>query len=292
MLLGIRMPESVLKRMLIDFLREDVGLGDITTEAVIPRGEKIRAQIVVKEPAVIAGIYELRILFKMLNIEFTGYVEDGEEVSSGTVIADLKGYGYEILTWERVLLNIIMRMSGIATATRRLVKKVSDAGIKVSISATRKTVPGLRYFDKRSVLIGGGDPHRLRLDDAFLIKDNHIIIAKGIEKALERVKSLSNFSKKIEVEVKNKCQAIQAAKLGADIIMLDNMKNEEAEETIQTLQIMNLRKKVLIEMSGGITEKNILEYAKLCPDVISVGSLTHSVRSIDFSLEVIEKNEC
>jgi nicotinate-nucleotide pyrophosphorylase (carboxylating) len=283
----LEIPKAVLQEKLMDFLREDAGLGDITTDAVVPAETQVHAQIIVKEPAVVAGILEAKALFEMLGAEFAAAVEDGDEVISGKVIAEVEGCGRAILAAERTALNILMRMSGIATATEKLVKKVRDAGLDVRVAATRKTAPGLRYFDKKAVMLGGGDPHRFRLDDAFLVKDNHIEIAGGIKEAMEKVRSVASFSKKIEVEAKTKGQALEAAKRGADIVMLDNMTLGEVEETIKALGVLNLRDKVLIEISGSITEKNLLDYAKLEPDVISLGSLTHSVRAINMSLEVI-----
>ncbi|MEM2111107.1 MAG: carboxylating nicotinate-nucleotide diphosphorylase [Candidatus Bathyarchaeia archaeon] len=277
-----------LEEELLKFLKEDVGLGDITTEAVIPEKSEIRAQIIVKEPAVVAGILEVKALFEMVGTLVACLVEDGDEVRPRTVVAEIEGDARSILTAERTALNILMRMSGIATATRKLVRKIKDAGFNTRIAATRKTAPGLRYFDKKAVMIGGGDPHRFRLDDAVLIKDNHIMIAGGIEEAIKRVRAVVSFSKKIEVEAKTVAQAIAAAKLGADIIMLDNMTVKEFEETMETLETLDLRDKVLIEISGNINEENILEYAKLEPDVISLGSLTHSVKAVDVSLEVVE----
>jgi len=159
-------------------------------------------------------------------------------------------------------------------------------GLNVRVSATRKTAPGLRYFDKRAVAIGGGDTHRFRLDDAILIKDNHISIVGGVDEAIRRARSAISFSKKLEVEVKTVREALEAAKAGADIIMLDNMSVGEVEEAIRSLRDEGLRDRVLIEVSGGIDEGNILEYARLKPDVISLGFLTHSVRAVDMSLEV------
>ncbi|MEM3479980.1 MAG: carboxylating nicotinate-nucleotide diphosphorylase, partial [Candidatus Bathyarchaeia archaeon] len=198
------------------------------------------------------------------------------------------GDGRALLSVERTALNIFSRMSGIATETRKLVKKIREAGLNVRVAATRKTAPGLRYFDKRAIVVGGGDPHRLKLDDQILIKDNHIIIAGSLEEALKRARLFGSFSKKIEVEAKDAEQAVLAAKLGAEIIMLDNMSVDEARRVIGSLREIGLRDKVLIEISGGINGENILEYAKLEPDIISVGTITHSVKSIDASLDVIE----
>jgi len=279
---------DLLKERIRDFLEEDIGLGDITTELVVPPEIRVRAQIVVKEAAVIAGLQELKTIFDMIGAKVKFLVNEGDEVSPNTVIAIIEGEGRALLSVERTALNIFSRMSGVATETRKLVKKVKEAGLNVRVAATRKTAPGLRYFDKRAVIIGGGDPHRLKLDDQILIKDNHIIIAGSLEEALKRARSLGSFSKKIEVEVKSAEQAVLAAKLGAEIIMLDNMSVEEARKVIESLKEIGLRNKILIEISGGINGENILEYAKLEPDIISVGTITHSVKSIDVSLDVIE----
>lgn len=280
--------ETLLKEKIKDFLEEDIGLGDITTEIIVPSGIKVRAQIIVKEPAVVAGLNEAKIIFEIVGARLLPNVKEGDEVQPGTPIAVIEGDGKGILLAERTVLNLLSRMSGIATGTRELIKKVREAGLNVRIAATRKTAPGLRYFDKRAVMIGGGDPHRFRLDDQILIKDNHIAIAGSLEEALRRALSQASFSKKIEVEAKTADDAVKAAKLGADIIMLDNMSIEEVHKVINTLRKLGLRDKVLIEVSGEITGSNILEYAKAGPDIISVGAITHSVKSIDMSLEVIE----
>ena len=280
------MLRSILRERLMDFLREDIGMGDLTTEAVVPAEVRVEAHIVVNEPAVIAGLYETSILFEIVEAEFKAEVEDGAEVSAGTIIAEINGSGRAILSVERTALNILMRMSGIATLTRRLISIIRREGLNVRVAATRKTAPGLRYFDKRAVAIGGGDTHRFRLDDAILIKDNHIRIAGGVGEAIRRARSAISFSKKLEVEAKTVCEALEAARAGADIIMLDNMSVGDVEEAIRSLRDEGLRDRVLIEVSGGIDEDNILEYARLKPDVISLGFLTHSVRAVDMSLEV------
>ena len=196
------MLRSILRERLMDFLREDIGMGDLTTEAVVPAEVRVEAHIVVNEPAVIAGLYETSILFEIVEVEFKAEVEDGAEVSAGTVIAEINGSGRAILSVERTALNILMRMSGIATLTRRLISIIRREGLNVRVAATRKTAPGLRYFDKRAVAIGGGDTHRFRLDDAILIKDNHIRIAGGVGEAIRRARSAISFSKKLEVEAK------------------------------------------------------------------------------------------
>ncbi|MEM2272891.1 MAG: carboxylating nicotinate-nucleotide diphosphorylase [Candidatus Bathyarchaeia archaeon] len=284
----MNLPETLLREKIKSFLEEDIGLGDVTTEIVVPKGIKVRAQIIVKEPSVVAGLNEAKIIFDVVGARFLANVEEGDEVPPGTPIAVVEGDGRCILLAERTVLNLLSRMSGIATETRSLIKKVREAGFNVRIAATRKTAPGLRYFDKRAVIIGGGDPHRFRLDDQILIKDNHIVIAGGLEEALKRALSSASFSKKIEVEAKTVDEAIKAARLGADIIMLDNMSVDEVQKVVNALKDLGLRDKILIEVSGEITKDNILEYVRLGPDIISVGAITHSVKSIDMSLEVIE----
>lgn len=284
----MEMLKAILRDRLKALLEEDIGLGDVTTNLIVPPGVKIRAQIMVKESAVIAGLSEMNILFSdVVGVKFTCLVNDGDDVLPNTAIAEVEGDGRAILMAERTALNLLSRMCGIATATRKFVKKIKDAGLNVHVAATRKTAPGLRYFDKKAVIIGGGDPHRFRLDDQILIKDNHIAIIGGVREALRMAYSSASFSKKIEVEVKTLDDAIDAAKSGADIIMLDNMSINEVSEIINALRRLNLREKVLIEVSGRINEENILEYAVLGPDIISIGEITHSAKSIDVSLEVI-----
>jgi len=284
----MKLPKALLRRKLLMFLEEDVGMGDITSEFVIPDGAKVKAQIIAKESCIVAGLYEMKLLFETLGIEVVKSVKDGDEVEAGTVIAEIIGDSHAVLMAERTVLNLLTRMSGIATATKRLLDKVKNHGRNIRIAATRKTAPGLRYFDKRAVAIGGGDTHRFRLDDAILIKDNHIFIAGGVENALKRVHSRVSFTKKVEIEVKKPEEALLAAKLGADIIMLDGMTPEKVKETMELLNRSNLRDRVLIEVSGNITEENITEYAKLEPDVISLGALTHSAKAVDMSLEIVK----
>ena len=282
----MRVPYALLRERLIQFLEEDIGFGDVTTELIIPDGVEVTAQIVAKEPMVAAGVLEVTVLFEIVGVKVIRSADDGSEVSPGEVVIEVRGPARAILTVERTALNILMRMSGIATTTRRLVNKIREAGLGTRIAATRKTAPGLRYFDKRAVIIGGGDPHRSSLDEAILIKDNHIAILGDVEKAVRKLRSAASFTKKVEVEVRTPEEAVEAAKLGADIIMLDNMAPSEVESAMKLLRAEGLRDKVLIEVSGGITEENILEYARLKPDVISLGFLTHSARAIDLSLEI------
>jgi len=283
------LPKVVLRERLLEFLKEDVGMGDVTSEAIVPLGLMAKAQIVTKEQCVVAGLSEAKTLFEMLDLKILRSVKDGDEVEAGAVIAEITGEGRAILTAERTALNLLTRMSGIATATRRSVEKMRESGCDVRIAATRKTAPGLMYFDKRAVEIGGGDTHRFRLDDAVLIKDNHIAVAGGVEEALKRARSATSFAKKIEVEVRKPEEALEAAQLGVDIIMLDNLSPDKVRQSIEALKRNGLRDKVLVEVSGGVTEENTTEYAEAGPDVISVGALTHSVKAVDMSLEIVRK---
>jgi nicotinate-nucleotide pyrophosphorylase (carboxylating) len=179
-------------------------------------------------------------------------------------------------------------MSGIATTTRRLVEKLRKAGLKTKIACTRKVAPGLLYFDKKAVWIGGGDPHRLHLDDLILIKDNHISVAGSIEKALKKAKQEASFSKKVEIEVARTEDALMAARKGADIVMLDNFSPEQVRTASKLLKKAGLLGKVLLEASGGITEDNILAYASAEIDIMSLGELTDSTKALDISLEILK----
>lgn len=285
------MPTFLLCEKLLRFLCEDVGMGDITTEAVVQTQVRTHAHIIAKEPFVVAGIYETKTLFKMLGLEVVKSVGDGDKVASGSEIMEVTGDTHAILTAERTALNILMRMSGIATSTKKLIEKVKNCSYKGIIAATRKTAPGLQYFDKRAVFLGGGETHRFQLDDAILIKNNHIKVGGGIEKAIEKARTIAGFIKKIEIEVETIEEAVRAAVSGVDIIMLDNMSPSKIMETMQVLRRRDLRNKVLVEISGGITEDNIIEYAECEPDIISIGSLTHSVKSVDISLKIeVEKS--
>jgi nicotinate-nucleotide pyrophosphorylase (carboxylating) len=191
-----------------------------------------------------------------------------------------------LLGIERTLLNLLARMSGIATKTRRLVKKIQESGYKTRIACTRKVAPGLLYFDKKATSLGGGDTHRLHLDDLIIIKNNHLAITGDIGKTLRKVRDTISFSKKIEIEVSGRREAQEAARAGADIIMLDNFSPSQIEETIALLEKEKLRSKVLIEASGGITEENILKIASTGVDIISLGEITNNVKALDINLRV------
>ena len=270
---------------LLGFLEEDAPFGDATSEAVIPEDIKARAVIIAKQEGIIAGVEEAKVLFEHFGVDVDVKKRDGEEVKRGDVILKLEGDARAILLVERTALNIMGRMSGIATEVKKLVERVKAVNPKVKIAGTRKTL--LKPIDKRAILIGGGEPHRFSLSDAILIKDNHLALVP-LEEAIKRAKAFSVY-KVVEVEVESLGDAVKAAKAGADVVMLDNMKPEEIEDTLDALKREGLRDRVKIEVSGGITPENIEEYAKLDIDVISLGYLTHSVRNFDVSLEIIGK---
>ncbi len=279
------LPQAILKEKLINFLKEDIGLGDITTNTLISKGTEAKGKIIAKEGFLLAGISEVKLLFSVLKLKTEGGFKDGDWVNFEDAILKVYGEAGSILMAERTALNLLMRMSGIATLTRYLLEKIKKLGVKTRISATRKVAPGLIYFDKKAVKIGGGDTHRLHLEDAILIKDNHIALVGGLEKAINLAKGVS-FTKKIEIEVKDREEAIKAALLGVDIIMLDNFSPAELKKTIDILKKKGLREKVIVEVSGNITEGNLVEYARFEPDVISLGQLTHSAKAVDINLIV------
>ncbi|MEM3105110.1 MAG: carboxylating nicotinate-nucleotide diphosphorylase, partial [Candidatus Bathyarchaeia archaeon] len=195
---------------LLRFLEEDLGFGDITSELLIPRGLKAKGVIVAKERGIVAGVEEAEMLFKHFSVDVKINCRDGDAVKPGDVVIEVEGDARSILTLERTVLNIMMRMSGIATETGALVEKIRKAGLNVKIAATRKTAPGLRALDKKAVMIGGGEPHRLRLDDAVLIKDNHIALVGSVKEAVRRARENVSFVKKIEVEAKTPGEALDA----------------------------------------------------------------------------------
>nr|MDO8091661.1 carboxylating nicotinate-nucleotide diphosphorylase [Candidatus Sigynarchaeota archaeon] len=274
-----------MEERLLEFLKEDLGFEDITTNALVPEKTTARARIICKGEGVIAGVQEACVIFRLLNIEFKPLVRDGDRVRKGQTVMELSGSARAILSAERTVLNIMMRMSGIATETSKLVEATKKVNSKIRIACTRKTTPGFRYFEKKAVALGGGDTHRFRLDDMILIKDNHLSIIGGVREAVKQARLKTSFSKKIEVEVENAEQALEAALAGADIIMFDNMPPEEAKKTLELLEERGLREKVLIELSGGITPENIKKYSALNVDIISMGYITHSARALDLSLD-------
>lgn len=280
------LPRKILEKKLLDILAEDIGQGDITTALTIPAESTSEAQIVAKEAGIAAGIEEAKVLLESLGLKVETLASDGEKINPKQTLMKIRGNTRTILSTERTILNIVSRMSGIATTTRRLVEKLQKAKLGTKIACTRKTAPGLLYLDKKAVLVGGGDTHRLHLDDMVLIKDNHIAVAGSIEVAMKRAKEVGSFTKKIEVEVSSAEDALAAAKAGADIIMLDNFSPKQVEKAMSRLEEAAFSGKVLIEASGGITAENILEFASKQVDIVSLGELTHSAKTLDLSLEI------
>jgi nicotinate-nucleotide pyrophosphorylase (carboxylating) len=262
------------------FLEEDLGYEDITTSSVLPEDVKALAEIVAKAQGVVAGVEEAKALLEHFNLRCRALKEDGEDINPGDVILEIEGSARAILMLERVVLNLLMRMSGIATATRRMVAIAQRYGVK--IAGTRKTTPGFRYFEKRAIAIGGGDMHRFRLDDAVLIKDNHLVLV-DIGEAIRRAKQV-NFTKKVEVEVGSVEEAKVALEAGADIVMLDNLSVEEVEHVLTLVEQRGYQ--AIIEVSGGITPDNLESYAKLRPHVISTGYITTRAEWLDMSLRL------
>jgi nicotinate-nucleotide pyrophosphorylase (carboxylating) len=269
---------------LLEFLKEDVPAGDVTSDAVIP-DISCTAVIRAEHDGTIAGVAEASALFAHFGTSVTTERKDGTEVKAGDVILRLSGKAKAILLVERTALNIMGRMSGIATATRTLAGVVRSISPACRVAGTRKTCPGFRRFDKKAVIIGGGDPHRMNLSDGILIKDNHLAVVP-LEKAIRAARSHSRY-KKIEVEVESSADAIHAAETGADIIMLDNMTPVQAKETVSALEKCGLRDRVTLEISGGINDNTLRDYAACGVDVISMGALTHTVKNFSLSLEIL-----
>lgn len=279
-------PRKILEAKLLEFLAEDVGQGDVTTAAIVPAEASVVAEIIAKEQGIIAGIEETTILAESLGLNLDAKVADGNAVKNKQVVAKLNGNARDILTVERTMLNLLSRMSGIATATRNLAEKIRKANLTASIAATRKTAPGLLYFDKKAVQVGGGDPHRMHLDDLVLIKDNHITIAGSAEAAVKKARAGVSFTKKIEIEVTSPEEAARAAEAGADIVMLDNFSLKHIRQTVELMKKRGLSGRTFLEASGGITAENLIKYASTGVNMLSLGEITHSCRSLNLSLEI------
>jgi len=267
------------------FLAEDIGRGDITTSSTVPPDVRGMGRFLAKEDLVICGMEVAEAVFVHLDAEVAEVettFSDGDEVNEGTIFGTLKGYADILLTGERVALNLLQRMSGVATLTRQFVKAIE--GTKAAIVDTRKTTPGLRLLEKYAVTVGGGKNHRMGLDDGVLIKDNHIALAGGIAEAVNAAKNTAGHLHKIEVEITNWAQLREAIEAGADIVMLDNQTPEEATKLVEMSR--NLNPNVLIEASGGMEIERVRSYAEAGVDLISVGRLTHSARAVDISFKI------
>ncbi len=274
----LRMIEIEAEYWLKNLLAEDLGFGDITSQLL--KEEKGSAFIMVKEDCVLSGLKYVEYLFELRGLQVELLFQDGEFAREGDKILKVSGLYRNIFEVERTALNLLTRMSGIATQTHELIEKVKKVNPHCRVASTRKTV--LKFFDKEAVVTGGGDSHRFRLDDMILIKDNHVRVL-GIEEALKRARRAS-FSKKVEIEVSKKEDAVKAVECGADIVMLDNMQPETARETVEAVRRVNPH--ILVEASGEITEENIGKYVEAGADIISLGCITHSVKAVNMSLEV------
>ena len=268
------------KKELLRFLAEDIGKGDITS-SLLPK-KIITAKIIARQNCILAGVRFAKEIFCLKECKVKVLKKDGSKIRPTQVVLKVSGYAKSILTCERTTLNLLTRMSGIATQTNSLVEKIRKVNSKSHIFATRKTAPGLRFFDKEAVKIGGGEKHRMSLDKMIMIKDNHL----AVDSLTNLIRKARKKYKKIEIEVENQSDTILAVREGATIIMLDNFSPKDIVKTITELKKLGLRNKVLLEASGGINSKNIQAFAKTGVDMISVGEITTSTRGIDFSLEI------
>ncbi|HCZ10837.1 MAG TPA: carboxylating nicotinate-nucleotide diphosphorylase [Nitrospiraceae bacterium] len=275
------MTNKLLKETIRLAMLEDIGHGDITSLLTVPEDSEAKARITAKEDFVLAGMPFVKEVFDAIDtsVAVRVSVQEGAAVKKGEVIAEISGNARSLLAGERISLNILQRISGIATMTRAYVEKVS--GLPVKIADTRKTTPGMRFMEKYGVKIGGGVNHRFGLYDGILIKDNHIKIAGGVGKAVGLTKNARHLLK-IEVEVKNFDELREALNAGADVIMLDNMSVDEMKEAVTIA-----KGRAVIEASGNVNLENIRGIAETGTDIISIGALTHSARAVDISMKII-----
>ena len=278
------MIDPQLKNIIENALSEDIGEGDITTSAIVTKNTIGLGEFLVKQDGIVAGLDVLEILYNIFDpeLKFKKNKNDGAKVLAGQVIATIEGNTASILTTERTALNFLQRMSGIATFAREFVGKIEHT--KAKILDTRKTAPGLRYIDKLAVKISGCENHRIGLYDMFLIKDNHIVVAGSITKAVNACKKFrksNGTNYKIEVETTNLEQVAEAIKCNVDFIMLDNFNISEMKKAVNLVN-----GKCLVEASGGIDLNSVKQIAETGVDFISVGALTHSVKALDISLEI------
>jgi len=263
-------------------IREDLGGGDLTSRAVIPETARAAGRYTAKQPLAVAGLPAAQRLLELLDpgLQFRLLVQDGDFVESGSVLAEVQGFARSVLSGERVSLNLLQRMCGIATLTHEYVECVK--GTKARVVDTRKTVPGLRVLDKYAVACGGGSNHRMGLFDAILIKNNHLVFHASIAEALRIARANADPSARIEVEIPSPEFVDAAIDAGADAILLDNFTVEQTREAV-----LRCRGRVPLESSGGITLETIRSYAEAGVDIISVGALTHSPPAADIHLRVI-----
>jgi len=280
---GSELPLPMIDAIVVRALEEDLGSGDVTTESCVPEDRLATANGVARKEIVACGIPVAARVFETVDgsLKFTAKVEEGARVKPGTVLFTVEGRARSLLTGERVALNLIQRMCGVSTATRKYVDALPE-GSKTRITDTRKTTPGLRLLERYAVRRGGGHNHRNDLGSAVLIKDNHIIAAGGVKTAIERARARAPHTSKIECEVDKLEQLEDAIAAGADIVLLDNMDTPTVEEAVR-----RTRGRALLEASGGITLERITELARAGVDAISVGALTHSTPAADIGLDFV-----
>jgi nicotinate-nucleotide pyrophosphorylase (carboxylating) len=276
--------EGALFAQVSAFLNEDIGRGDITTQSTVMRSQSAKGRFIAKEAMVVCGLEAAEAVFSTLDSQqqIEAFVADGDEVEEGKVIARTTGFADVLLAGERLALNLMQRLSGIATLTRRYVQAVE--GTRAQIVDTRKTTPGLRMLEKYAVTTGGGRNHRFGLDDGVLIKDNHIALAGGVATAVERARKAVGHLHKIEAEVSRERDLRDAVEAGADILLIDNQTPDETRRLVEIAR--SLKPDILLESSGGITLENVRAYAEAGVDLISVGALTHSARAVDISFKI------
>ena len=266
-------------------LCEDITSEDVSTAAVMPEAHRGTVELIAKQDGVIAGLQVFERTFKILDqaARFDAAVVDGQRISSGQLLGVVHADVRALLSGERVALNYLQRMSGIATKTRQAVDILAEAGSKTVIVDTRKTTPGMRIFEREAVRLGGGGNHRFNLSDGVMLKDNHLDAAGGIANAVKAARSRAPFVRKIEVECETLQQVSEALEAGADIIMLDNMTHDAMAEAVALIG-----GRAITEASGNVTAQNAAEYADLGVDVVSCGALTHSAGILDLSLKHLE----
>jgi len=269
------------KKALESFLAEDIGKGDITSKLLDKK--RTTANIISRQQGIVAGVKYAKEIFASRGCKVKVLKKDGQKIKKNEKIITVSGPAHSILSCERTVLNLLSRMSGIATQTNTLVTMIKKTNSHVELYSTRKTAPGLRIFDKEAVEIGGGNKHRMSLDQMIMIKDNHIAVSKSLR---ELIRLAKRHYKTIEVEVENLNDAITAAIEGATIIMLDNIPPNKIRKIAKALERLDLRNKVKLEASGGIDATNVRSYAKSGIDMISIGKLTSSVSGLDLSLEI------
>ena len=281
----VSLPPSALLSLARTALAEDVGRGDVTSLVTVGPEARARARFVAREPLVVSGLGVAMAVFHEASggeARFSVFAGEGERVEAGAVIASVEGGARQVLAAERVALNLVMRLSGVATLTSLYVETVEGTGAR--ITDTRKTTPGLRALEKAAVRAGGGTNHRAGLDDGILIKDNHVALAGGVTEAVRRAREGAPHLLKVEVEVESPGELGEALRAGADVVLLDNMTPDEVRSSVETVRRESPR--TVVEVSGGVSLSTVRAFAEAGPDLISVGALTHSAPAADVSLEV------